>query len=167
MSWWRHVLSLKYSIWTFLSFHFSSVIDYGWVGWSSITLSASVTQNIHQNLNYHVSVDRENHDGRIKIRTKFLRASHKHVDSSTNTRQTLPTLWLKHEQSAVQDPMVRWRIRSKTPVKRKHQPIPLPWPHSLQETLQFTDCHHIFLCFPFNHYSTTTFTIASEASLCA
>ena len=58
MRWYDQVLSFKHSIRSFLSFHFSIVMDLGRVGWSSITLSESVTQNMPQNLNYHVSVER-------------------------------------------------------------------------------------------------------------
>ena len=45
----------------------------------------SVTQNMPQNLNYHAS-EWESYERQIKMRTKFLRASHKHVCPSTNTR---------------------------------------------------------------------------------
>ena len=82
MPWYGQVLSFKYSIRSFLSFHLPTVMAFGWVECSSITLSESVTQNMPQNFELHVSVEWESYEKHIKI-------AHKFSDSYSQTRLSI------------------------------------------------------------------------------
>ena len=151
--WYGQVLPFKIFIWFWNCFHFSSFMELGRLGWSSITLSESVTQKMTQILN-HCGFDWESYERHLlKKRTlKFPQSQPQTRLPSTITRSIAnryaATLWHRryrqskgmiNQQRRIR--VIRWlifctlrlwqRIRSKTLASTHSMKLRSYWFHPI------------------------------------